>query len=110
MPDHFHAIILGLTDSARPKLAMDSFKQASSLWLAENRPRIHWQKSYYDHIIRASEDWHSQVRYILRNPVRRQFVLAPMEYPFSGSIGYDFREFVASLGWREPGRRHSQRM
>jgi len=110
MPDHLHAIICGLSETAEPKRAMDDFRDASSLWFATNRPSVHWQPGYYDHIIRASEDWHSQVRYILRNPVRRGLVEDPLDYPFTGSIGYDFHEFVASLGWRDSKGRRSHRI
>jgi hypothetical protein len=33
--------------------------------------RLAWQKDFYDHIIRETEDYGGQVRYLLRNPVQR---------------------------------------
>jgi len=87
MPDHLHVLIKGMKPSARPKEAMDSFKGRSGQWLAENHPTFHWQKDYYDHIIRGSEDWSEHAKYVLLNPVRANLVDDPFKYPFTGCIG-----------------------
>ena len=40
-----------------------------------NWPLVRLAKDFYGHIIRATEDYGSQVRYLLRNPVRRRLVV-----------------------------------
>lgn len=54
--------------------------------MSANKVRIHWQKDFYDHIIRNHEDIAVQVKYILDNPVRKGLVSSWQEYPFKGSI------------------------
>ncbi len=94
MPDHLHVIICGLEDDSRPKEAMNDFKYATGLWLAKNRPGYSWQKDYHDHIIRANDDWRRHVIYIFMNPVRAGMVEDGFDYPFTGSIGFDFQKIV----------------
>jgi putative transposase len=57
MPNHVHMIIRGMADESRARDCMDGFKETTALWFVRNRPRIHWQISYFDHIIRGCEDW-----------------------------------------------------
>jgi REP element-mobilizing transposase RayT len=65
------------------------FKQSSGFWLKQHRPDVHWQKDFYDHIIRRDEDLGAQIRYIAANPVRKGLVNDWQEYPHTGAIGVD---------------------
>jgi putative transposase len=70
MPDHVHLILQGLSPNADVWKAVVDFKQHSGYWLRRNRNQFPWQKSFFDHVIRKSEDLVAQVRYIAQNPVR----------------------------------------
>ncbi len=76
MPDHLHAILLGLNEDARVKVALARFKQRSAYWMARHHPGVRWQKDFYDHILRPDEDQTRQVAYILNNPVRARLAEA----------------------------------
>ena len=99
MPDHLHVLMLGETDASDAKAAMDRFKASTGWWLYRNRPELHWQKDYWDHIVRAREGWETQARYIAGNPVRAGLVADPFDYSFTGSIGYDVREIILDAHW-----------
>ena len=45
-----------------------------------------WNRSFFDHICRNTEDFFNVVMYILENPVKRGYVSRPEFYPFSGSF------------------------
>jgi REP element-mobilizing transposase RayT len=94
MPDHLHFMICGRDPSARPKLGISEFKQQTGYWFGRHAPHLGWQDDFYDHIVRRSEDWCSQVRYIAGNPVRAGLVVDPLAYPFTGSIGFDLADVL----------------
>jgi putative transposase len=101
MPEHLHLIVRGSSPDADTWAAITSFKQRSGFWIAAHHPQFHWQKDYWDHVIRRDEDLRAQIRYIADNPVRRGLVTRWEEYPFTGSIGHDARQLVegAELDW-----------
>ena len=85
MPDHLHLLLTpGENQASVPKF-MQIFKGKTThiFWKCGFKGRL-WQKSYYDHIMRSSEDVHETAKYILNNPVRKNMVTEISEYPFSG--------------------------
>jgi len=90
MPDHLHLLLLGEEKSDLIAFMRD-FKQASAFrcnaLLSWQGP--FWQKSYYDHVLRSTDDLPPIHRYILENPVREGLVDNPEAYPFSGSLDTD---------------------
>ena len=85
MPDHLHLLLTpGENQASVPKF-MQIFKGETThvFWKCGFKGRL-WQKSYYDHIMRSSEDVHETAKYILNNPVRKNMVTEISEYPFSG--------------------------
>jgi len=95
MPDHLHVILHGKIQSADTCQAMVEFKQRSGYWLKRNRPTVRWQKDFYDHIVRKSEDLGAQVRYIAMNPVRKELVEVWEKYAFTGALGVDLEKVMA---------------
>lgn len=93
MPNHAHLLVEGLTENADIWKAIVNFKQRSGYWLSQNNYQEKWQKDFYDHILRKDEDILKQVRYILDNPRRRKLVREWKEYPFKGSMIYNFNEW-----------------
>ena len=89
MPDHVHLILRGLSPKADLWKVVVDFKQRSGYWLRQNRNQFRWQKGFFDHIIRKSDDLGSQIRYIAQNPVRKGLVKNWDEHPHTGSLGID---------------------
>ncbi|MBI4262692.1 transposase [Candidatus Uhrbacteria bacterium] len=92
MPDHCHLLLEGQDDAADMYTCMHTFKQQSGFWLAKNK-QMHWQKNFYDHILRKEEDIEKHVRYILNNPVRQDIVEDWKQYPYKGSTLYDLSKW-----------------
>ena len=97
MPDHLHVMLAGIDERADLLEAMYQFKHRSAMWMVRTKQPFRWQKDFYDHIIRASEDWRAHATYISLNPVRAGIAEDPFDYPFTGSIGTDLQEVI--LGW-----------
>ena len=87
MPDHLHLLTIA-GEGVDVAEFMYRFKQASGFecnrQLGWQGP--FWQASYYDHVVRRSEDIESIRAYVLANPVRAGLVDNPEEYPFAGSL------------------------
>lgn len=97
MPDHLHVLARGLEDDANSKTAVDRFKLSAGIWLGTNYPAYPLHHDYFDHIVRCSDDWRNQARYIALNPVRGGLVEHPIEYPHSGCIGLDRDEVFEEI-------------
>ncbi len=85
MPDHLHLLVEGDSESDLPQFIKD-FKQRTGYAYRRSNSGLLWQKSYYDHILRAEEDMRQVARYIIANPVRAALVTAASDYPYSGSF------------------------
>ncbi len=97
MPNHLHILIQGREENSRIKQSIEEFKFSTGSWFHANKPELSWQKDYYDHIIRKSQDWRNQAFYIFQNPVRAGLVADPYDYPFTGSIGFNLGEMLHDL-------------
>jgi len=64
---------------------MRFFKQKTGFWLSRNHSTVHWQKDFYDHIVRSNEAIEKHIQYILNNPVRMGLVGNWKDHPFKGS-------------------------
>lgn len=93
MPDHVHLVLGGNNSNSNVKKSLEMFKQKSGFYLSKNTKSIHWQKGYYDHILRSDESLEVQLKYILNNPVRAGFVDYWKKYPFKGSTIYNLIEW-----------------
>jgi putative transposase len=101
MPDHLHLVLQGLSPRADLYGAVIEFKQRTGYWLRRNRPEASWQKGFYDHVLRESEDLTTQVRYVLDNPRRKGLVSSWDQYHFSGSVGCELADVLAGLPFRK---------
>jgi len=87
MPDHLHAFIV--MDSTRIDLStwIKSLKNAVSKTLRiQGVPSPHWQKGFFDHIVRARDSYSAKWQYVRDNPVRAGLVSEWSEWPFIGEI------------------------
>jgi len=92
MPEHVHLLV---SEPERGLLAnaIQSFKIASAKQSARRRARAGvasplWQKRYYDRNIRDAEEFAEKLRYIHRNPVRRDLVERPEDWKWSSFRHY----------------------
>ena len=97
MPDHAHLIFMGTSHDSDLILGVEDFKQLTGHWLGANHPEFKWQKSFYDRVIRSTEELAATVRYVLDNPVRAGLVSNWFEYPYTGAIGVDLKTFLEEL-------------
>ncbi len=95
MPDHVHMLLRGESEKADIMRAMRSFKQKSGFWLSRDHLSVHWQKDFYDHILRNDEGIKKHVSYILNNPVRKGIVENWEKYSFKGSTIHNLKEWDA---------------
>ena len=88
MPDHVHLLVSGKETTSDLTAFVRSYKQITGYQYRKQIGDFLWQKSFYDHILRREESFREVVRYILGNPVRKQMVERPEDYPYSGSLVY----------------------
>jgi putative transposase len=93
MPDHLHAFVV--IDAERLSLStwIKSLKNALSKTLRlHGVASPHWQKGFFDHILRGGESYAAKWSYVRDNPVRAGLVKHPDEWSFLGEIfGLEFR-------------------
>jgi len=94
MPDHLHAF--AVIDDRRRNLStwMKSLKNALSKTLRmKGIPSPHWQKGFFDHILRSEESYSEKWSYVRENPVRAGLVKNWHDWPFVGEIfDIEFRD------------------
>ncbi len=87
MPDHFHAFVA--LDERELTLAswMKSLKNALSNTLRSmDVAAPHWQKGFFDHVLRSSESYSEKWNYVRENPVRAGLVDAWENWPYRGQV------------------------
>lgn len=97
MPDHFHALLTGLAPTSDLRRFAKNLKQTSS---DDHQKRFRsplWQKKFYDHIFRPTDNFAGAASYIWMNPVRKGLCADPRDYPFSGSFVVDWKTMVRPL-------------
>ncbi len=107
MPDHFHALVVGLTDSSDLKEFLRVYKQVTSHWWKHDRGHRTslWQTSFHDRVLREEDGNEGVTLYILKNPVRAGIVEDPRQYAYLGAEKYDVQMLLeAACHWTPPWR------
>jgi putative transposase len=93
MPDHLHAFVAIDDEKLSLSQWMKSLKNALSKTMRSNRiPAPHWQKTFFDHVLRSEESYAEKWHYVRENPVRAGFVMRREDWPFQGQIfGLEYR-------------------
>jgi len=109
MPDHLHLFVAfgdeyesALTErrsSGKPVAAVcdrrpsglsdwiKSLKNSLSKTLREmNVTAPHWQKGFFDHVMRSEESYSEKWLYVAENPVRKLLAMRPEDWPYQGEI------------------------
>ncbi|MBI3406184.1 MAG: transposase [Acidobacteria bacterium] len=103
MPDHLHTLIYGLHPDSVLQKFVSRFKQVTSFEAKRDFGIRLWQNHFYDHILRQDESADSVAWYIWMNPVRKGLCNSPWDFPFSGSLTFDWKTLRPSLkDWRPP--------
>ena len=91
MPDHVHLLLSPSVDCDLVTF-VGQFKNLAQrcFWRAGGQGLL-WQKSFWDHFLRADEDVAVVLDYILKNPVRAGLVERWQDYPFVGSLVFTLR-------------------
>ncbi len=87
MPDHFHLFVA--TDDEKITLSewMKSLKNAISKTLRlSGVDAPHWQKTFFDHLLRSAESYSKKWSYVRENPLRAGLVQKTEEWPFMGEV------------------------
>src|SRR5664279_1245732 len=86
MPDHIHLFVALHPDTTLAGW-MKSLKNSLSKTLRSlDVPTPHWQKGFFDHVLRSADSYSQKWDYVRDNPVRAGLVRAWREWPFSGEI------------------------
>ena len=91
MPDHAH-FFASFAD-ASPTLSMwiKSLKNSLSKVLrTTGQPAPHWQKGFFDHVMRSADSYTEKWDYVRANPVRAGLVVTAGAWPYQGSF-HDLR-------------------
>jgi putative transposase len=83
MPDHIHLFVCGTIDFSLVQW-IRLLKRTLSTVLSAAPP--HWQKGFFDHLIRHSESYAGKWDYVYQNPVRAGLVRDANEWPYQGEI------------------------
>jgi len=106
MPDHLHALLIGLDRGSNMMNLVEHFKKVSNDFHRNVHGKELWQKKFYDRILRESDPNGDVANYIWMNPVRKGLCATPEEWEFSGSFKSDYPGYVhADVDWKPPWRR-----
>ena len=87
MPDHIHLFVA--MDEQRKTLPglVKSLKNTLSKALrAIGISSPHWQKGFFDHVLRSGESYSQKWEYVRNNPVRAGLVVKPEDWRYAGEI------------------------
>jgi putative transposase len=93
MPDHCHFLLAGKAPAANLSEMVRGLKGCSAKGFRQFGVFDAWQKGFYEHIVRSSEDCGSVTAYIFENPVRAGLAEDIYGWPISGSFVFEWREF-----------------
>lgn len=96
MPDHLH-LFVAFGGDFEPTIVkrnlsplsewMKSLKNSISTTLRVMNVRPpHWQKGFFDHVMRSEESYSQKWLYVAENPMRAGLAVRPDAWPYQGEI------------------------
>ncbi len=76
MPDHLHMIL-----SVNHEYGLIRTVAAWKSYFAK-REGIRWQSGFFEHRLRTDDEWTEKVAYVRMNPVRKEMVTRPEDWPY----------------------------
>jgi REP element-mobilizing transposase RayT len=90
LPDHLHLFVCIPPGAVGLSMWMKSLKNTlSKHWRGRGIEAPHWQKGFFDHLIRSSESHAEKWKYVRENPVRAGLVADARDWPYAGAIQPD---------------------
>jgi REP element-mobilizing transposase RayT len=87
MPDHIHVLVGFSLGSISLSLWVKSLRnRLSSILRRSGHPSPHWQKDFFDHLIRSDQSYFEKYEYIRTNPVAAGLVERPEDWAFQGEV------------------------
>jgi putative transposase len=87
MPDHLHFFVAFAPTAPALSLWIKSLKNSLSKALRKQAVASpHWQKGFFDHVLRSDESYNEKWAYVVENPVRAGLVDAVSAWPYQGEI------------------------
>ena len=87
MPDHIHLFVSIANGSFTLSGWIKSLKNTVSKTLrGQNVAAPHWQKGFFDHVMRSSDSYSEKWEYVRLNPVRAGLASTPEAWPYQGVI------------------------
>ena len=91
MPDHLHVFAAFASAEQSSLTGMSAWVKALKGYLskrgrAQGIAAPHWQKGFFDHIMRSAESYSDKWRYVAMNPVRAGLVPRWEDWPYQGEI------------------------
>jgi putative transposase len=107
MPDHVHFLVEGQTPIPNLVNFIASWKQTTGYLFRNDLPSRFWQRRFHDYILRKANESEAIAWYIWLNPVRKNMVATPEQYPHSGSFTVEWPKVAIaprapSLHWLPP--------
>ena len=98
MPDHVHLIVVGRCASSELPRFVRLAKQRSGYFFKRAYRRQLWQESFYERVIRRTDDLAEVIAYTIRNPLRAGLVSNAADYPHWGSQNFAREELLQFVG------------
>lgn len=90
MPDHLHLFVCIPPGATGLSNWMKSLKNTlSKHWREQGIEAPHWQKGFFDHLIRSGESHAEKWKYVRENPARAGLVKDAGDWPYAGAIRPD---------------------
>jgi len=87
MPDHLHLFVSFDRDQITLSAWVKSLKNALSRVLRQRESTSpHWQKGFFDHVLRSQESYTEKWNYVRQNPVRAGFVKEWKDWSYLGEV------------------------
>jgi putative transposase len=87
MPDHLHLFVTFTPEGVTLSDWVKSLKNTlSKSWRSSQIAAPHWQKGFFDHVMRSADSYSEKWNYVAANPVRAGLSGSPDSWPYQGSI------------------------
>ena len=87
MPDHIHLFAAFSAEAISVSVCVKSLKNTLSKCLRSNNiASPHWQKGFFDHVLRSDEAYVQKWEYVRHNPVRAGLVASVDIWEFQGEV------------------------
>ncbi|MEI6105523.1 MAG: transposase [Opitutae bacterium] len=87
MPDHLHLFVTVAPDGVTLSAWVKSLKNTlSKSWRGAGIAAPHWQKGFFDHVMRSAQSYEEKWTYGAANPVRAGLATSLEAWPYQGTI------------------------